>query len=85
LSLSFVLLTYTAGMATSSLSPLPAGIGLVDGAMVLALTAGGVPAATALPVVLLYRLISVGAVVVAGWCIAALRPGSNSPQSPAAA
>jgi hypothetical protein len=74
LSVSLLLLTYTTGMATSSLSLLPAGIGIVDGAMVLVLTAGGVPPAMALPIVLLYRLISVGVVVFAGWCIAAWRP-----------
>jgi len=69
---SLLLLTYTAGMATSSLSLLPAGIGLIDGATVLAFAAGLIPVATALPVVLLYRLIRVGAEVAAGWCIAAL-------------
>jgi uncharacterized protein (TIRG00374 family) len=68
-----LLLAYTAGMAASSLSLLPAGIGVVDGAMVLVLTAGGLPAATALPVVLLYRLISLGGVVAAGWATAAVQ------------
>jgi uncharacterized membrane protein YbhN (UPF0104 family) len=68
-----LLLAYVAGMAASSLSLLPAGIGVVDGAMVLVLTAGGLPAATALPVVLLYRLISLGGVVAAGWATAAVQ------------
>jgi hypothetical protein len=72
-SVPLLLLTYTAGMAASGLSLLPAGIGLVDGAMVLVLTAGGVPAATALPVVLLYRLISLGGVAVVGWVVAAVQ------------
>jgi uncharacterized membrane protein YbhN (UPF0104 family) len=68
-----LLLAYTAGMAASSLSLLPAGIGVVDGAMVLVLTAGGLPAATALPVVLLYRLVSLVGVVAVGWLTAASR------------
>jgi hypothetical protein len=58
-------------MAAAGLSVVPAGIGLVDGAMVLVLTAAGLPGATALPVVLLYRLISLVGVVAAGWVIAA--------------
>jgi uncharacterized membrane protein YbhN (UPF0104 family) len=71
LSLPVLLLCYAAGMAAAGLSLVPAGIGLVDGAMVLVLTAAGLPAATALPVVLLYRLISLVGVVAAGWVIAA--------------
>ncbi len=79
LSVSHLLLTYTAGMAAASLSLLPAGIGLVDGAMVLVLTAGGVPAATALPVVLLYRLISVGGTAAMGWFVALTRSYVSPP------
>jgi uncharacterized membrane protein YbhN (UPF0104 family) len=41
--------------------------------MVLAMVAGGVPAAAALPAVLLYRLISLGAVVAAGWLVVAVQ------------
>ncbi len=69
LTVPLVLVAYTAGMATSGLSPLPGGIGLVDGTLVLALVAGGVPAASAIPVVLLYRLISVLGVVAVGWIL----------------
>jgi uncharacterized membrane protein YbhN (UPF0104 family) len=73
LSLSLLLLTYTAGMAASSLSLLPGGLGVVDAALVLTLVAGGIPATTALPVVLLYRLISFGGVVAVGWTVAAVQ------------
>jgi uncharacterized membrane protein YbhN (UPF0104 family) len=73
LTLSLLLVAYTAGMASSGLSPLPGGIGVVDTAMVVVLVAGGIPAATALPAVLLYRLISVAGVVVAGWLVAAVQ------------
>jgi uncharacterized membrane protein YbhN (UPF0104 family) len=73
LTVAGLLVAYTAGMAASSLSLLPGGIGVVDAAMVLALVAGGVPAAAALPAVLLYRLISLVGVVAVGWVVAALR------------
>jgi uncharacterized protein (TIRG00374 family) len=73
LSVQVLLITYTAGMATSGLSLLPGGIGVVETAMVLAMVAGGVPAAAALPAVLLYRLISLVAVVAAGWLVVAVQ------------
>jgi putative heme transporter len=73
LTLPLLLIAYTAGMASSGLSPLPGGIGVVDTAMVLALVAGGIPAGTALPAVLLYRLISVAGVVAAGWLVAGVQ------------
>jgi uncharacterized protein (TIRG00374 family) len=72
-SLPLLLVAYTAGMAASSISLLPGGIGVVDTAMVVAMVAGGVPAVAALPAVLLYRLISLVAVVAAGWLVAAAR------------
>jgi uncharacterized membrane protein YbhN (UPF0104 family) len=46
---------------------------VVEPAMVLAMVAGGVPAAAALPAVLLYRLISLAAVVAAGWLVVAVQ------------
>jgi len=73
LSLSLLLLAYAAGMAASSLSLLPGGLGVVDAALVLTLVAGGIPAASALPAVLLYRLISLGGVVTVGWMVAAVQ------------
>jgi hypothetical protein len=73
LTLALLLLTHTAGMAASSLSLVPGGLGVVDAAMVLTLVAGGIPAAGALPVVLLYRLISLGGVVAVGWIVAAVQ------------
>ena len=70
---ALLLLVFTAGMAAASFSLVPGGIGVVDAAMVLAFVAGGVPAAAALPAVLLYRLISLVGVVSAGWVVAALQ------------
>ena len=73
-SLSVLLLTYTAGMAAAGLTPLPAGVGAVETAMTLGLTLGGATASAALGVVLLYRLISVGSTVAVGWIVVALQP-----------
>ncbi|MCU1605348.1 MAG: hypothetical protein JWP46_1813 [Modestobacter sp.] len=71
LSVHVLVIAYTAGMAASGISLLPGGIGVVDSTMVLVMVAGGVPAAAALPAVLIYRLISLVAVVAAGWGVAA--------------
>jgi uncharacterized protein (TIRG00374 family) len=68
-TVALVLAAYVAGMSTSSLSVLPGGFGAVDAAMVLAFTSGGVGAVAATAGVLLYRLISLVAVVGLGWLI----------------
>ena len=73
LTLPLLLVAYTVGMASSGLSLVPGGIGVVEAALVLALVAGGVPAAAALPTVLLYRLISLVGVVSAGWMVFAVQ------------
>jgi uncharacterized protein (TIRG00374 family) len=64
-----LLVAWVAGSATSSLSVLPGGLGTVDAALLLALVAGGVPAAGALSAVVLYRLLSLVGVVAAGWVV----------------
>jgi uncharacterized membrane protein YbhN (UPF0104 family) len=79
LTLPLLLVAYTAGMAAASFSFLPGGIGVVDAAMVLALVAGGVPTTAALPVVLLYRLISLVGIVSAGWVVAAVQSRTADP------
>lgn len=68
-TVALVLAAYVAGMSISSLSLLPGGLGVVDAAMVLVLTGGGVGAVAATAGVLLYRLISLVAVVGLGWLI----------------
>jgi uncharacterized membrane protein YbhN (UPF0104 family) len=73
LTLPLLLVAYTAGMATSGLSPLPGGLGVVDAALVLALVAGSIPAAAALPAVVLYRLVSLVGVVTVGWLVLAVQ------------
>jgi putative heme transporter len=72
-SLSALLLTYTAGMAAASVSPLPAGLGIVEGALILGLTTAGAAAPAALAAVLVYRLLSTGGIVLVGWSILGLR------------
>lgn len=64
--LSAMLLVYVAGMAASSLSPLPGGIGVVEAAMIVSLTATGLAAPLAVGAVLSYRLIALGGITIAG-------------------
>jgi putative heme transporter len=68
-SLVLVLVAYIAGMSTSSLSLVPGGLGVVDAAMIFALTQGGVSIVSATAGVLLYRLISFALVVALGWLV----------------
>ncbi|GAA4841398.1 hypothetical protein GCM10023201_34440 [Actinomycetospora corticicola] len=67
MTISLVLVAYAAATAASSLAFLPGGLGLVDGALLAALVAGGVPSHPALAAVLLYRLVSFVGVAAAGW------------------
>jgi uncharacterized protein (TIRG00374 family) len=76
LTLPVLLIAYSTGMAAAGISVLPGGIGLVDTTMVVAMVAGGIPATAALPAVLLYRLISLVAVVGVGWVVSAFQRGS---------
>lgn len=67
MTLALVLVAYAAATAASSAALLPGGLGLVDGALLAALVAGGVPSHPALAAVLLYRLISFIGVAIVGW------------------
>jgi uncharacterized membrane protein YbhN (UPF0104 family) len=62
-----VLLAFCAGMAAGTLTVIPGGLGIIDSAMILGLVAGGVATATAIAAVVLYRLISFGFIIGAGW------------------
>jgi uncharacterized protein (TIRG00374 family) len=66
--LGVAIVAYVAGTAASSLSVLPGGLGVVDGALILGLTQGGLPTGAATAGVLVYRLISLVLVVLIGWC-----------------
>jgi uncharacterized protein (TIRG00374 family) len=61
------IIAYAGGMAASSLPLIPGGVGLVDGALLLALTHGGLALGTATAGVVVYRLISFVLVAAVGW------------------
>jgi uncharacterized protein (TIRG00374 family) len=68
-TLALIVATFLAGTSVSGLSVVPAGLGIVDAAMVVTLSRGGVPGATAAAVVLLYRLVSLAFIVAIGWTV----------------
>jgi uncharacterized membrane protein YbhN (UPF0104 family) len=65
--LTEVLLAFCAGMAAGTVTIVPGGLGIVDTALVLGLIAGGTATTTAVAVVLLYRIISLGFIMALGW------------------
>jgi uncharacterized membrane protein YbhN (UPF0104 family) len=64
-----LVIAYCAGMAAASLPIVPGGLGVVDGALILGLVAGGLPTSFAVAAVVLYRLISFGFIIGAGWLV----------------
>ncbi|MEU6200991.1 YbhN family protein [Streptomyces sp. NPDC047061] len=62
-----LLLAFCAGMAADTLTIVPGGLGLIDSALILGLVTGGVATSTAVAIVVLYRVISFGVVISAGW------------------
>ena len=64
---SQVLLAFCAAMATGSITILPGGLGIIDSALIVALVAGGTASATAIAAVVLYRILTLGFIVGAGW------------------
>ena len=73
-TIELAVVAYVAGMAVSSVSLLPGGLGVVDAAMVLALVHGGLSPVQATAGVLLYRLISFVFIVASAGC-RGLAPG----------
>jgi uncharacterized protein (TIRG00374 family) len=84
-TLAVALIAYAGGMAASSLPLLPGGLGVVDGALLLALTHGGLPLADATAAVVLYRLISFVLVAAIGWVFWLVLRRGRKPVPPAAA
>jgi uncharacterized membrane protein YbhN (UPF0104 family) len=66
-SVTQLLLTFCAGYAAATITIVPGGLGVIDSALILGLLAGGVDTGTAIAAVVLYRLISFGFVIGAGW------------------
>ena len=58
---------YLTGSAVGSVVPTPGGLGAVEGAMTLGLTTAGIPGATALAAVLLFRTVTFWLPVPVGW------------------
>jgi putative heme transporter len=81
-----LLVAYCAGMAAASLPVVPGGLGVIDSALILGMVAGGLPGSTAIAAVVLYRLISLGFIVGAGWIIWLLMKRRNpAPAEPSPA
>jgi uncharacterized membrane protein YbhN (UPF0104 family) len=64
-----LVIAYCAGMAAASVPIVPGGLGVVDGALILGLVAGGLTSSSAVAAVVLYRLISFGFIIGAGWLV----------------
>jgi uncharacterized membrane protein YbhN (UPF0104 family) len=82
-----VLLAFCAAMAAGTVTIVPGGLGIIDSALVLGLIAGGAAAPAALAAVVLYRVITLGFIIGAGW-ISWLRIRTSPPDrgsTPAAA
>ena len=62
-------IAYVTGKIVGSAPVTPGGLGTVDGALVWALTIGGLTAANSLATVLIYRLISFVLMVLIGWIL----------------
>ncbi|WP_431781124.1 lysylphosphatidylglycerol synthase domain-containing protein [Streptomyces chumphonensis] len=67
-SFAMVAVVFLAGNALGSAAPTPGGVGAVEGALIVGLTAlGGLPEGTAISAVLLYRLLTFWLPVLPGW------------------
>jgi len=64
-----LVLAYCAGMAAASIPLVPGNLGVVDGALIVGLMAGGLQTSTAIAAVVLYRIISLGFIISAGWVV----------------
>ncbi|MFI5955953.1 YbhN family protein [Cryptosporangium sp. NPDC051539] len=64
-----LVLAYCAGMAAASIPLVPGNLGVVDGALIVGLVAGELTTSTAIAAVVLYRLVSLGFIITAGWIV----------------
>ncbi len=62
-----IVIAYAADAVVGAVQLIPGGIGLVEGALVVAFVGGGVPFAAATAAVVIYRVISFVLVTVVGW------------------
>jgi uncharacterized membrane protein YbhN (UPF0104 family) len=80
-----LVIAYCAGMAAASVPIVPGGLGVVDGALILGLVAGGLPTSFAVAAVVLYRLVSFGFIIGAGWLVWLAIRAKHSRISPSSA
>jgi uncharacterized membrane protein YbhN (UPF0104 family) len=66
-SATVVLLAFGAAMAAGSVTIVPGGLGIVDGALVLGLAMSGTALPVSVAAVVLYRIVSFGFVIGLGW------------------
>jgi uncharacterized membrane protein YbhN (UPF0104 family) len=66
---SQLVLAYCAGMAAASIPLVPGNLGVVDGALIVGLAAGGLATDSAIAAVVFYRILSLGFVIAAGWVV----------------
>jgi uncharacterized protein (TIRG00374 family) len=64
-----VIIAYAIANFAGLISVLPGGIGVYEALMMAALTAGGVPAALSIPVVVMYRVLSMIIQLLPGWIL----------------
>jgi hypothetical protein len=64
-----VLLAFCAAMSVGTLTVVPGGLGVIDSALILGLTRAGAATPAAIAIAVLYRLISLGLIVGAGWVV----------------
>lgn len=64
-----LVIAYCAGMAAASIPLIPGNLGVVDPALIFGLVAGGVTTGSAVAAVVLYRLLSLGLIIAAGWIV----------------
>ena len=62
-----LLLAFSAAMAAGTLTIVPGGLGVVDSALILGLVTGGIGTPAAIAAVVLYRIITLGFIIGAGW------------------
>ncbi|MEV0811225.1 YbhN family protein [Micromonospora sp. NPDC050200] len=67
ISTTQLLLAFCAGYAAGTITIIPGGLGIIDSALILGLVAGGIDTSTAIAAVVLYRIISFGFIISAGW------------------
>jgi uncharacterized membrane protein YbhN (UPF0104 family) len=71
-TLTSAAVAYGAGLATISISLIPAGIGAVEAGMLVGLTSAGIAGSTAVAGIVTYRVVAYVLVAAAGWLVWAL-------------